>query len=118
MKHHNYFIYITTNPSKTTLYTGVTNNLESRITEHYLNRGKETSFAGKYHCYNILYFEKFQYIQHAIAREKEIKGWIKKKKIELIKSENPTLKFLNADLFSPWPPGKEMEIVRINGSRA
>lgn len=69
MKQHNYFIYITTNPAFTVLYTGVTNNLERRIQEHYANRGKQDSFAGKYHCYNLLYYERYDYIQHAIARE-------------------------------------------------
>ena len=106
---HNYFIYITTNPAKTVLYTGVTNNLEVRMIEHYLNRGKESSFAGKYHCYNLLHYERYQYIQHAIAREKEIKGWLKIKKLDLIKSENPNLNFLNKVLFTVWPPEKDLE---------
>ena len=110
MKQHNYYIYITTNPKLTVLYTGVTNNLEVRICEHYLNRGKESSFAGKFHCYNLLYYERYQYINDAIAREKEIKGWVKKKKLELIKTQNPHLNFLNKDLFPAWPPDSEMEV--------
>ena len=73
MKQHNYYIYITTNPALTVLYTGVTNNLEVRICEHYVNRGKENSFAGKFHCYNLIYYEHFTDINFAIAREKEIK---------------------------------------------
>jgi putative endonuclease len=108
MKQHNYFIYITTNPSFTVLYIGVTNNLERRICEHYLNRGKEDSFAGKFYCYNLLYYEHYQYIQHAISREKELKGWVKKKKLELIKTQNPKLNFLNNELFEHWPPVEEL----------
>jgi len=110
MKQHNYFIYIVTNPAQTLFYTGVTNNLESRLYEHYLNRGNEKSFAGKYHCYNLLHFEHFQYIQHAIAREKEIKGWNREKKIVLIKTENPEMKFLNETVCEKWPPPDGIEI--------
>jgi putative endonuclease len=107
MKQHHYYIYITTNPAFTVLYTGVTNNLEGRIYEHYMNRGKDNSFAGKFHCYNLLYYERYQYINNAIEREKEIKGWVKRKKLALIKSENPRLNFLNKELFGQWPPGTD-----------
>ena len=102
MKHHNYFVYIITNHKKKVLYTGVTNNLEQRLTEHYINRGNKQTFAGKYHCHYLVYFERHQYIQHAIAREKQIKGWIRKKKEELINTENPDWKFLNAEIME-WP---------------
>jgi len=110
MKQHNYFIYITTNPAFTVLYTGVTNNLSTRICEHYINRGKENSFAGKYHCYNLLYYERYQYIQRAIAREKEIKGWSKRKKLALIKTENPHLNFYNVEICGQWPPSDDTEV--------
>jgi putative endonuclease len=110
MKQHNYFIYIVTNPSRTVLYTGVTNNLEDRLYEHYLNKGNGKTFAGRYYCYNLLHFERFQFIQHAIAREKEIKGWDRAKKIELIKTENAELKFLNEDVCEKWPPPDGVEI--------
>lgn len=87
---HNYFTYITTNKNKTVLYTGVTNDLKYRIWQHEEDSisGKK-SFAGKYNCYHLIYFERFQYIQHAIEREKEIKGWIRKKKEKLINDYNP-----------------------------
>ncbi|MEL7004451.1 MAG: GIY-YIG nuclease family protein [Bacteroidota bacterium] len=92
---HNYFIYITTNPSKTTLYVGVTNSLVTRMQQHYENRGNKKTFAGRYFCYNLIYWERFQYIQHAIDREKEIKKWRREKKEALISSFNPSWKFLN-----------------------
>ncbi|MEO1054498.1 MAG: GIY-YIG nuclease family protein [Bacteroidota bacterium] len=92
---HNYFVYITTNPDKTTLYVGVTNDLFTRMQQHYENRGDTKTFAGKYYCYNLIYWERFKYIQHAIDREKEIKKWSRKKKEELIKGLNPSWKFLN-----------------------
>ena len=105
MRQHQYFVYITTSSRKTVLYTGVTNDLEQRLTEHYLNRGKSDNFAVKYYCYHLVYYEKFKWINDAIAREKEIKGWIRDKKIALIKTENPTLRFLNHEVCREWPPG-------------
>jgi putative endonuclease len=102
--HHQYYVYILTNQHKTVLYTGVTNNLEERILQHYQNRNTSNSFTGKYSAYYLLFYESYQDINNAIAREKEIKGWIRKKKWELIKSFNPEAKFLNEELFGAWPP--------------
>lgn len=107
MQPHQYFVYITTSHKKTVLYTGVTNNLEQRLIEHYLNRGKPNTFAGKYYCYHLLYYEKFQWIQDAISREKELKGWIRDKKLELIKTMNPDFKFLNNEVCYIWPPEED-----------
>jgi putative endonuclease len=101
---HQYFVYITTNPGKTTLYTGVTNDLAQRITEHYLDKGSTKTFAGKYYCYLLIYWEKYQYVHDAIAREKEIKGWSRKKKFDLIKSMNPAFNTLNSSIMDSWPP--------------
>ena len=101
---HSYYIYITTNPGKEVLYTGVTNNLAQRIAEHYINRGNPKTFAGRYYCYELIYWEHFQYINDAIAREKEIKGWSRKKKLALIQSNNPNLLFLNGSVSDSWPP--------------
>jgi putative endonuclease len=85
----NFYIYITTNPNKTVLYTGVTHDLEIRMDQHYQNRGDKTTFAGKYFCYKLIYWERFPDINDAIAREKEIKGWRRSKKEDLIKKINP-----------------------------
>ena len=101
-----YFVYIVTNPNKTTLYTGVTNNLPARIVEHWENRNKPESFAGRYFCYNLIYYETFQYIQKAIAREKEIKKWNRTKKEALIQTKNPDWLFLNQKICGQWPPKK------------
>lgn len=98
MKSHNYYVYITTNPKKTTLYIGVTNNLARRIREHYLNRGNKKSFVGKYHCFNLLYYERFNKIEDAIKREKQLKRWRREKKNDLISSFNPDWMFLNNKL--------------------
>jgi putative endonuclease len=93
---HTYYIYIITNKAKTVLYTGVTNHLKIRLQQHKDNiETKSKTFASKYNVCYLLYFEKFTWIQEAIGREKEIKGWRKEKKLELIKTINPELNFLN-----------------------
>ena len=92
---HNYFVYIITNKLKTVLYTGVTNNLSRRLSEHFTGTLRETkAFTGKYNCYHLLYWEKYQYIAKAKAREKQIKGWVRIKKENLISDFNPEWKFL------------------------
>ena len=111
----NYSVYILTNFHKTVLYTGVTNNLMSRIVEHYNNRGNINSFAGKYFAYYLLYYEIFAYIDKAIEREKQIKTLSRKKKMDLILSVNPELEFLNINLFGCWPP--KNNISRITRSK-
>jgi len=95
MWNYNFYIYVTTNPTKTALYVGVTNDLSRRLFEHIENKGNNASYAGKYHCYNLIYYEHFSNIEHAIEREKEIKKWSRKKKIDLIATMNPSWKFLN-----------------------
>ena len=101
-----YFVYIVTNPNKTTLYIGVTNNLPGRVIQHWQNRGRPHTFAGKYFCYNLLYYETYLFIQDAINREKEIKKWNREKKESLIKIKNPEWLFLNKSICENWPPSK------------
>ncbi len=98
MTGHNYYTYITTNPGKTTLYIGVTNNLLRRLSEHFDNAGQPETFAGRYHCYNLIYYELTSDVNIAIAREKEIKKWNRKKKEDLIRALNPEWKFLNSEV--------------------
>jgi putative endonuclease len=106
MKIHEYYVYITTNPNNSTLYTGVTNNIARRLVEHYANRGKPKTFAGRYYCYCLVYMETHQYINNAIAREKEIKDWTRERKEALIKEVNPQWRFLNHEWCGEWPPQK------------
>jgi putative endonuclease len=106
MRTHNYYTYILTTSTKKVLYTGVTNNLERRLYEHYFGTDTKDSFTTKYKCYYLVWFERYQYVNHAIEREKEIKGWVRSKKIKLIEEENPAWRFLNSDLMD-WPPTKE-----------
>ena len=95
MKDHNYFVYITTNPGKTVLYTGVTNDLTIRLEQHYENRGSKKTFAGRYYCYKLIYYERFEEIASAIEREKEIKDFSRAKKEALICEQNPKWNFLD-----------------------
>ena len=81
-----YFVYITTNHSGT-LYTGVTNDLTRRVYEHKTQAGG--TFTRKYRMNKLLYFEQTGGILSAIEREKQIKGWRRSRKLELIKSQNP-----------------------------
>ena len=89
-----YYVYITCNPGKTTFYTGMTNDLERRLHEHYTNRGNSKTFAGKYYCYKLLYFEEFGNVKDAMEREEEIKLLTRHKKLELVKEVNPFLNFI------------------------
>jgi putative endonuclease len=99
-----YYVYILTNYKKTVLYTGVTNNLEQRIIEHYIDKENAETFTGRYNVFYLIYYESTQYVNNAIAREKEIKNLSRKKKVELIDSFNPAWKFLNSELLGEWPP--------------
>ena len=96
---YNYFVYITTNENKSTLYIGVTNNIQKRLSQHYFDsQHLKKSFAGKYNCYYLLFYEVFEDINAAIAREKEIKKWRREKKEILITNFNPDCEFLNGQL--------------------
>jgi putative endonuclease len=96
---YNYFVYITTNRNKTVLYTGVTNDLTTRLHEHKQDSlSDKKHFTGKYNAYFLVYWERFQYIEHAIEREKEIKGWLRSKKEKLITEFNPEWRFLNDEI--------------------
>jgi putative endonuclease len=106
---HLYYVYIVTNPDKNVLYIGVTNNLELRLAEHYFNKGTPKTFAGNYYCYNLVYYEEFQYIRDAIAREKELKRWRRAKKEALIKTKNPNWDLLNKSVCIHWPPKVKSE---------
>jgi len=81
-----------TNKYDKVLYVGVTNNLARRVYEHKNKLLK--SFTSNYNVTKLVYFENYYDVQQAIAREKQIKGWLRKKKIELIKSINPEFKNL------------------------
>ncbi len=93
---HNYYVYILTNKAKTVLYTGVTNELQTRLRFHRENANlNKKAFTSKYKCFYLIYYEHFNDINQAISREKQIKGWIRAKKEQMITNFNPDWKFLN-----------------------
>ncbi len=82
------WVYILTNHTNNVLYTGVTNDIARRTFEH---RSKFVNgFAEKYNAYKLVYAEETNSAEDAIAREKQIKSWSRKRKISLIESINPT----------------------------
>ena len=91
-----YFVYIMTNRSRT-LYTGITNDLKRRVWEH---RTKAVpGFTSRYRITQLVYFESTSDVRAALAREKEIKGWLRRKNIALIESANPRWQDLSAEWF-------------------
>jgi putative endonuclease len=81
-----YFAYIMASRSGV-LYTGITNDLKRRVSEH--KAGKVPGFTSKYRVTQLVYFERYTDVREAIAREKEIKGWRRAKKIALLETLNP-----------------------------
>jgi putative endonuclease len=89
-----YYVYIMASKSRT-LYTGVTNNLERRVYEH--KHKLMPGFTAKYNITRLVHYEVTNDIRDAIAREKQIKGWLRAKKIALIEAENPNWRDLSED---------------------
>ena len=84
-----YYVYILANKYRNVLYTGVTNNLTRRVYEH-KNHLDPSSFTAKYHVTCLVYFEQTNDIYAALEREKQIKKWNRKRKEQLIETQNPT----------------------------
>ena len=96
MEPKEYYVYIMTNITHTVLYTGMTNNLSSRVKQH--RSGSGSKFTKKYRVIKLVYFESGHEVQCAIYREKQIKAGSRQKKIDLINSINPEWK----DLFEEY----------------
>ncbi|MBS1526141.1 MAG: GIY-YIG nuclease family protein [Bacteroidetes bacterium] len=96
MKQHNYCVYIVTNKDNRVLYIGVTSDLQVRIWQHKNKVYK--GFTARYDCHKLVYYEEFQWIQDAIAREKQLKAGSRQKKINLVEVMNP----LWNDLSEGW----------------
>ena len=91
-----YYVYILSN-KRGVLYTGMTNNLERRIYEH--KKKLIVGFTKRYNITRLVYYESTNDVNAAITREKQIKGLLRSKKIELVKTMNPTFKDLSEDWF-------------------
>ena len=97
MKNKQYCVYILANSRRTVLYTGVTNNLERRLSEHKTKPG--SAFTKKYNVDQLIYYECGDDINIAIAHEKQIKAGSRQDKIDLINSINPEWKDLSRELW-------------------
>jgi putative endonuclease len=95
MQERVYCVYVVASRSHT-LYIGVTGNLLKRVFEH--KQRKHEGFSAKYNCNRLVWFERFMGPTSAIAREKQLKGWTRAKKIALIEKGNPTWN----DLSEAW----------------
>ncbi len=83
---HNYYVYILSSTNGV-LYVGMTNDLVRRVAQH--KRGELPGFTKRYNVNHLVYFEHTHDVAAAIAREKQIKGWVREKKAALIESKNP-----------------------------
>ena len=93
-----FWVYIMASKSRR-IYTGVTNDIERRVKEH--KDGLIEGFTQRYHINRLVYRERFHYIGNAIAREKEIKGWDRKRRVALIDGSNPTWEDLSLEWGTP-----------------
>jgi putative endonuclease len=111
MRTFRFWTYILTNWNRTVLYTGITNDLATRLVEHWV--GKEGCFTTRYKVHYLVWSEETKYVNNAIDREKAIKRWHRSDKESLIAELNPEWKFWNEDIVGNWPPTDEqMQIVK------
>ena len=96
MTSRNYYVYILSNFRRTVLYTGITGNLVARVWQHKNNLAD--GFSKKYQTHDLIYYEVFEDPNSAIGREKQIKGYSRKKKDQLIMKFNPELKDLYSEI--------------------
>ena len=94
---HQYYVYILASKKNGTLYIGVTNDLPTRVLQH--KQKTNEGFTSKYDITLLVYFEHFQYIDHAIKREKQLKKWNRDWKLKLIEEENKEWKDLSEDWY-------------------
>ncbi len=101
-----YYVYVMASRSLN-LYTGVTNSVYRRALQH--KNGEIDGFTKKYKINRLVYYEVFEHIGNAIAREKQVKAWTRTKRLALIKSTNPTWQ----DLAEDWGGKAELQIPRV-----
>ena len=102
---NDYYVYVVTNNTRSTLYIGVTSDLRVRVWQHRAAERPDT-FSQRYHCVHLVYFEHYREVSDAIAREKQLKRWRRQKKNALIATLNPQWDDLAADWFDNFcePP--------------
>jgi putative endonuclease len=96
MRDHDYWVYILINKHRTTLYIGVTNDLEVRLWQQ--KWGESNGFAKRYHLNRLVWFEQFRDVNDALACEKRLKGWLRSPRVALIERAHPHWR----DLSEEW----------------
>jgi putative endonuclease len=104
-----YYVYIVSSKSRV-IYVGMTGFLMARVLRHRAGEGGE--FTRKYRVHRLVYFESFQNVENAIARETEIKKWRREKKVALIRRGNPSWD----DLAESWGRAAEMKLGKAGSS--
>ncbi|MGE5213492.1 MAG: GIY-YIG nuclease family protein [Nitrospirota bacterium] len=87
IRDHDYWVYILANKHQTTLYIGITNNVQRRLYQH--RCGEVEGFAKRYHLNRLVWVEHFRNVNDAIACEQKLKGWRRSRKIALVEQTNP-----------------------------
>jgi len=101
-----FYVYMMTNRSRVILYTGVTKSLERRLWFH--GNTSARSFTKRYHVDRLVYYERFDNPREAISREKQIKGWRREKKNDLVRTINPKWEDLGDKLFGDGRRGPSL----------
>ncbi|MFQ5527913.1 MAG: GIY-YIG nuclease family protein [Thermoanaerobaculia bacterium] len=96
MKKRRFFVYILASHSRT-LYVGITSNPRARVHAH--RTGEHSGFTKRYAIHRLVHLEEFERVADALRREKQIKGWLRRKKVQLITDHNPDWRDLAADLW-------------------
>ena len=98
MKIYRFWVYIVTNPGRTAFYIGFTGNLAQRLPQHCeaADLHLKDAHTGRYNCKHLVYYEEYQWAHVAIEREKALKKFSRARKLELIRSLNPNLDFLES----------------------
>jgi putative endonuclease len=97
-----YYVYMLMSSSRRALYIGITDSLLRHIWEH--KCGDTAGFTARYDCNRLVYFERYRYVKNPIAREKQLKGWRRSKKLARIASMNPSFRDLAADWYATQGP--------------
>jgi len=93
-REHRYYVYIMSSQTRV-LYVGVTNDLERRVAEH--RSASVEQFTGRYRAHQLVYYEETSDVRAAIERERQLKGWTRRRKLDLIQSANPGWRDLSSD---------------------
>ena len=110
------YVYMMSNAVRSVLYIGVTNSLVRRVWQH--QHAEVDGFTKRYKLDHLVYYESFDRARDAISREKELKGWKRAKKNDLVRTKNPKRADLSASLFQPARDPSPSSRLRMTRSEA